>query len=153
MQILSLRGLTPTLPTLASCSRSVRARRQWARCDSSMAGRGYEQLVAVRRHSKPATTEAPFAGWTTALALAAARTWPPEEPEPEAPNECRSSRRRSSQACVTAGIAHRHPRDLRHRYASVKIAEGVPVTTLTAQLGHSKKSMTLDVYSHVLLDG
>ena len=53
----------------------------------------------------------------------------------------------------TAGIAHRHPHDLRHRYASVKIAEGVPVTTLAAQLGHSKKSMTLDVYSHVLLDG
>jgi integrase len=34
----------------------------------------------------------------------------------------------------------------------VKIAEGVPVTTLAAQLGHSKKSLTLDVYSHVLLD-
>jgi integrase len=30
--------------------------------------------------------------------------------------------------------------------------EGVPVTTLAAQLGHSKKSLTLDVYSHVLID-
>jgi integrase len=58
-----------------------------------------------------------------------------------------------ARACRTAGIAHRHPHDLRHRYASVKIAEGVPVTTLAAQLGHSKKSITLDVYSHVLLDG
>jgi integrase len=44
-------------------------------------------------------------------------------------------------------LAHYHPHDLRHRYASVKIAEGVPVTDLAAQLGHSKKSLTLDTYS------
>ena len=56
-----------------------------------------------------------------------------------------------ARACKAAGIAHYHPHDLRHRYASVKIAEGVPVTTLAAQLGHSKKSLTLDVYSHVLM--
>ena len=54
-------------------------------------------------------------------------------------------------ACKTAGIPHFHPHDFRHRYASVKIAEGVPVTELAAHLGHSKKSLTLDVYSHVLL--
>jgi len=57
-----------------------------------------------------------------------------------------------ARACKAAGIVHRHPHDLRHRYASVKIAEGVPVTTVAAQLGHSKKSLTLDVYSHVLID-
>jgi integrase len=55
-------------------------------------------------------------------------------------------------ACAAAGLAHYHPHDLRHRYASVKIAEGVPVTDLAAQLGHSKKSLTLDTYSHVLVD-
>lgn len=55
-------------------------------------------------------------------------------------------------ACKAAGLAHYHPHDLRHRYASLKIAEGVPVTDLAAQLGHSKKSLTLDTYSHVLLD-
>jgi integrase len=55
-------------------------------------------------------------------------------------------------ACENAGIAHFHPHDLRHRYASVKIAEGVPVTKVAAQLGHSKKSLTLDTYSHVLVD-
>jgi integrase len=57
-----------------------------------------------------------------------------------------------ARACKAAGIPHAHPHDLRHRYASVKIAEGVPVTRLAAQLGHSKKSLTLDVYSHVLID-
>ena len=40
-----------------------------------------------------------------------------------------------------------------HRYASVKIAEGVPVTDLAAQLGHARKSLTLDIYGHVLLAG
>lgn len=55
-------------------------------------------------------------------------------------------------ACKAAGIAHFHPHDLRHRYASVQIGRGVPVTHVAAQLGHSKKSLTLDTYSHVLVD-
>jgi integrase len=55
-------------------------------------------------------------------------------------------------ACANAGLPHCHPHDLRHRYASVKIREGVPVTNLAAQLGHSKTSMTLDTYAHVLLE-
>jgi integrase len=57
-----------------------------------------------------------------------------------------------ARACKAAGIPHFHPHDLRHRYASVKLREGVPVTDLAAQLGHSRKSMTLDVYAHVLVD-
>jgi integrase len=54
-------------------------------------------------------------------------------------------------ACESARIAHFHPHDLRHRYASVKIAEGVPVTQVAAQLGHSRNSLTLDTYSHVIV--
>jgi len=54
-------------------------------------------------------------------------------------------------ACKAAGIPHFHPHDLRHRYASVKLREGIPVTELAAQLGHARKSMTLDTYAHVLL--
>jgi integrase len=57
-----------------------------------------------------------------------------------------------TRACKAAGIAHFTPHDLRHRYASVQIARGVPVTMVAAQLGHTKNSLTLDVYSHVLLD-
>ena len=52
-----------------------------------------------------------------------------------------------ARACKAAGIPHYSPHDLRHRYASVKVAEGVPITNLAAQLGHSRKSMTLDTYS------
>jgi integrase len=57
-----------------------------------------------------------------------------------------------ARACKAAGIVHRHPHDLRHRYASVQIGRGVPVTQVAAQLGHSRKSLTLDTYSHVLVD-
>jgi integrase len=53
--------------------------------------------------------------------------------------------------CQAAGLALYSPHDLRHRYASVKIRNGVPVTDLAAQLGHARKSMTLDTYSHVLI--
>jgi integrase len=56
-----------------------------------------------------------------------------------------------SRACKAAGIAHFSPHDLRHRYASVQMARGVPVTKVAAQLGHSRKSLTLDTYSHVLM--
>jgi integrase len=49
-----------------------------------------------------------------------------------------------ARACKSGGIIHRHPHDLRHRYASVQIGRGVPVTTVAAQLGHSTKSLTLD---------
>jgi integrase len=54
--------------------------------------------------------------------------------------------------CQAAALALYSPHDLRHRYASVKVKEGVPVTELAAQLGHARKSMTLDTYSHVLLN-
>jgi integrase len=56
-----------------------------------------------------------------------------------------------ARACKAIGVPLFSPHDLRHRYASVKIREGVPVTDLAAQLGHAPTSMTLDTYSHVLL--
>ena len=36
--------------------------------------------------------------------------------------------------------------------STVAVGYGVPVTAVAAQLGHSKKSMSLDTYSHVLID-
>ena len=57
-----------------------------------------------------------------------------------------------ARACKTAGIAHYHPHDFRHRFASVMVAQGVPLPQVAAALGHSRKSLTLDVYSHVLMD-
>jgi integrase len=96
---------------------------------------------------------------------AAMPEWLMEEVTETAPPDDRTPERRVFQgftpdvaknvmarACKAAGIPHFHPHDLRHRYASVKLREGVPVTHLAAQLGHSKKSLTLDTYSHVLVD-
>jgi hypothetical protein len=40
---------------------------------------------------------------------------------------------------------------VRHRYASVKMREVFRSPISPPQLGHSRKSMTLDVYSHLLL--
>jgi integrase len=54
--------------------------------------------------------------------------------------------------CKTAGLASYSPHDLRHRYISVKIREGVPVTNIATHVGHSRKSLTLDTYAHVLID-
>jgi integrase len=58
-----------------------------------------------------------------------------------------------ARACVAAGIAHYHPHDLRHRRLSLWHAQGVPARELAARAGHSRASMSLDVYSHVLIDG
>ena len=57
-----------------------------------------------------------------------------------------------ARGCKDAGITHFSPHDLRHRYASIQTKRGVPVTDLSAQLGHAHKSMTLDTYSHVIVD-
>jgi len=83
------------------------------------------------------------------------RATPPDDRTPErrvfpgaTPPTIKNVMRR---ACQAAGIALCSPHDLRHRYASIQIARGVPVTNVAAQLGHSRNSMTLDVYSHVLL--
>jgi integrase len=54
--------------------------------------------------------------------------------------------------CTNAGIANYALHSLRHRYISVKLREGVPVTEVCAQVGHSRKSITLDTYAHVIAD-
>ena len=57
-----------------------------------------------------------------------------------------------ARACKAAGIAHYHPHDLRRRRLSLWHAQGVPARELAARAGHSRASMSLDVYSHVLVD-
>ncbi|HYT51492.1 MAG TPA: site-specific integrase [Gaiellaceae bacterium] len=102
---------------------------------------------------------------------AAARRWVPvpewliEEIEETCPPDDRTALRRvfpgagrqtignaMRNACKTAGIASYSPHDLRHRFISVKIREGIPVTEIAAHVGHSRKSLTLDTYAHVLID-
>jgi integrase len=55
-----------------------------------------------------------------------------------------------ARACVAAGVPHYSPHDLRHRRLSLWHGQGVPAKELAERAGHSKASMTLDVYSHVM---
>jgi integrase len=55
-----------------------------------------------------------------------------------------------ARACKTAKIPHYHPHDLRHRRLSLWHGQGVPARELANRAGHSKPSMSLDVYSHVM---
>ena len=41
-----------------------------------------------------------------------------------------------------------HTHTLRHTYASLALKGGVPVTTVSANLGHSSPSTTMNVYAH-----
>ena len=48
------------------------------------------------------------------------------------------------------GLPHIHPHLFRHTQASLLIAEGVDIVTVSKRLGHSKTSTTMDIYSHLL---
>jgi integrase len=55
-------------------------------------------------------------------------------------------------ACRTAKIPQFSPHDFRHRRISLWHGQGIPAKELAGRAGHSKASMSLDVYSHVLTD-
>jgi integrase len=53
-------------------------------------------------------------------------------------------------ACRAAGVPVYSPHDLRHRRITIWHHTGVPWKEIAGRVGHSKASMTLDVYSHVM---
>jgi integrase len=53
--------------------------------------------------------------------------------------------------CKKRGLAHCTPHRLRHRRISLWHFQGVPARELADRAGHSKPSMSLDVYSHVIV--
>lgn len=56
-----------------------------------------------------------------------------------------------SDICEREGLAHCTPHRLRHRRISLWHFQGVPARELADRAGHSKPSMSLDVYSHVIV--
>jgi integrase len=54
--------------------------------------------------------------------------------------------------CRHGGIPTFTMHDLRHRYVSLLVMAGVPLPLVRSVVGHSRASVTLDVYSHALLD-
>lgn len=57
-----------------------------------------------------------------------------------------------TRACRKVGVPAYSPHDLRHRWISLLILAGVPVTSVSRLAGHGKASLTTDVYGHVLMD-
>lgn len=54
--------------------------------------------------------------------------------------------------CKRHGLPHIHPHVFRHTAASIMIAGGVDVLTVAQMLGHSKPTVTLNVYGHAIED-
>jgi integrase len=63
------------------------------------------------------------------------------------------ARKAMDSACKLAGIPHFTPKNLRERRASIWHHGGVVAKTLAERLGHTKASMSLDVYSHTVDPG
>ena len=55
-----------------------------------------------------------------------------------------------TRACRNAKVPHYHPHDLRHRRITIWHQSGLPARELAERAGHSRPSMSLDVYSHVM---
>lgn len=55
-----------------------------------------------------------------------------------------------TRARATAKVPQYHPHDLRHRRITMWHQSGVPARELAERAGHSRPSMSLDVYSHVM---
>jgi integrase len=55
-----------------------------------------------------------------------------------------------SRACKNAKVPHYSPHSLRHRRITIWHQSGVSARELAERAGHSKPSMSLDVYSHVM---
>jgi integrase len=49
-----------------------------------------------------------------------------------------------------AKLSHRRQHDLRHTYATLRIAKGDNILDVSRQLGHHSVKLTLDVYAHWL---
>jgi integrase len=49
-----------------------------------------------------------------------------------------------------AGLRYQRPHVLRHTFASLLLAAGVPVLEVAAHLGHHSAGFTLKVYGHVI---
>ena len=60
------------------------------------------------------------------------------------------ARKRFARALKRAGLSGFRPYDLRHTFATLLLSRGVPITYVSAQLGHAKPTTTLQWYSHWL---
>jgi integrase len=56
-------------------------------------------------------------------------------------------------AAARAGVPGLRLHDMRHYYATSLIRQGLDIVAVSALLGHSRPSITADIYAHVRADG
>ena len=61
-----------------------------------------------------------------------------------------SMRDAMSRACQNVGVPSDSPHDFRHRRGTLWHASGMPARELAERMAHTKASMSLDVYTHVM---
>jgi integrase len=66
------------------------------------------------------------------------------------PLDMKRCQRALDRACEAAGVGRRTVKELRHTFATIALRRRVPVKLVSEALGHSKVTMTLDTYSHVI---
>ena len=66
------------------------------------------------------------------------------------PTELRNLLREYKKVLRKAGLPAIRFHDLRHTAASIMLKHGIPVLTVSRILGHSKPSVTLDIYAHMV---
>jgi len=69
------------------------------------------------------------------------------------PMDPRNCQRWWDRMCRRAGIGKRRPHAARHSTATAVLAAGLPVTEVSAMLGHANSATTLKVYAHATADG
>lgn len=58
--------------------------------------------------------------------------------------------RKKNEYCKLANVKKIKIHDFRHSHATLLLSNGVPITVICERLGHADKSMTLNVYSHLI---
>ncbi|MEU9116399.1 tyrosine-type recombinase/integrase [Streptomyces sp. NPDC048483] len=53
----------------------------------------------------------------------------------------------------TPRVPDYNPHDLRHKWATVTLSNGVPIHEVSRWMGHSSIKITVDRYGHLTLDG
>lgn len=66
------------------------------------------------------------------------------------PMDLRNPLRDYKEVLVNAGLPPIRFHDLRHTAASIMLNRNIPVLTVSRILGHSKPSVTLDIYGHLI---